>query len=160
MRLARAMSPAWTSARMWLEETISPSTSTSGTTRVWKRLIGRQRSGVARGPVPEAKVLADDDVRRLQALYEHVVDELLRALLCEALIERDHDEVLDAELGDQLALGLEVVSSRGAASGRTTGAGGARMSARCREPRITSRCPRWTPSNSPTATFLGRGAPR
>ncbi len=92
---------------MWLEETISPSTSTSATTRVSKRSSASEHLGVARGPVPEAEVLPDRDPRRPQPLDEDVVDELLRALAGKALVERDHHQLLDPERGDPLGLGVE-----------------------------------------------------
>ena len=46
---------------MWLELTISPSTSSSGSTRVSKRPSAAQQRRVAARPVAEAEVLADRD---------------------------------------------------------------------------------------------------
>ena len=83
---------------MWLEETISPSTSTSGTTRVSKRSSAASSAGSPAAPVPEAEVLADRDAGRLQALDQDVVDELPGALMGEGVVEGDHDQLLDAEL--------------------------------------------------------------
>ena len=53
-------------------------------------------------------------------------------------------------------LASRLVSSFGAASGRTTRSGCGSNVSTVSLPRITSRCPRWTPSNSPTATRRGR----
>ena len=53
------------------------------------------------------------------------------------------------------ALASSEVSSFGAEPGATTARGcGSKVSA-VSAPRITSRCPMWTPSNSPTATWRG-----
>ena len=59
-------------------------------------------------------------------LDEHVLDEVGRAALRERSVERDHDELLDAQLATSSALRSSVVSSFGAASGRTTDADAAR----------------------------------
>ncbi len=89
------------------EETTSPSTSTSGTTRASKRgsLPNSCVSPFAR--MAEAEVLADRDVRRPQLLDEDPLDEVLGAALRERSVERDHDELLDAELRDQLRFAFE-----------------------------------------------------
>jgi len=69
--------------------------------------VGGQRLGIPGGAMAEAKVLTDRDVGRAQTIDEHLIDELLRALLGEAPIERDHDQLLDAQPRDQLLLDLE-----------------------------------------------------
>ena len=56
------MSPAATSARIRVEETVSPSTSTSGTTRVSNSERGCEHLRVALGLGAEAEVLADRDL--------------------------------------------------------------------------------------------------
>jgi adenylosuccinate lyase len=57
--------------------------------------------------VPEAEVLPHRHARRLQALDQHVVDELLRGLVGKAAVERDHHQLVHAQLADQLGLGVE-----------------------------------------------------
>ena len=57
------------------------------------------------------------------------------------------------------ALTSRLVSSFGAASGRTTRSGCGSNVRTASLPEITSRWPRWTPSNSPTAIRRGRGSP-
>ena len=52
----------------------------------------------------------------------------------------------------------KLVSSFGAASGRITRSGCGSKVSTASLPRITSRWPRCTPSNSPTATRRGRGS--
>ena len=54
------------------------------------------------------------------------------------------------------ALISKLVSRLGAASGLTTCSGCGSKVSTVSESAITSRWPRWTPSNSPTATFRGR----
>src|SRR5579872_6503233 len=66
-----------------------------------------QEVRVAAGAVAEAEVLADRDVGGAQLANEDVVDEGLGALMREALIERDHDELLHTQGLDQLGLGVE-----------------------------------------------------
>ena len=70
--------------------------------------VGAQQLGVALRLVAEAEVLADRDVRRAERADEHVVDELLRAARGELAVERDDDELLDAERRDELRLALQV----------------------------------------------------
>ncbi len=69
--------------------------------------IGRQHLGIARRQVAEAEVLADRDVRGLESIDQHVIDELARALVRESLVEGDQDQLPDPQAADQLRLGLE-----------------------------------------------------
>ena len=108
---------------MWLEDTISPSTSTSGTTRVSKRPSAGEHLGVARRAVPEAEVLAHRHARRLQALDQNVVDELLGALVRKAASNGITTRSSTPSLPISSALASRLVSSFGAASGRTTCSG-------------------------------------
>ena len=101
------MSPAATSARIRVEETVSPSTSTSGTTRVSNSECGFQHRRVALGFGAEAEVLADRDLLGVELLEQDVGDEVLGALLRELLVEGDDDELLHAEAFDHVALDLE-----------------------------------------------------
>ena len=51
---------------------------------------------VAAPLVPEVEVLADDDTPRVQALDEHLLDEVFRRFGGAALVEREHHRVVDA----------------------------------------------------------------
>ena len=74
----------------------------------------------------------------------------------ERAVERDHDQLLDAERGDQVRLLLERREQlRRRPPARRPCAGAARRSARLSASRITSRWPMCTPSNSPTARRRG-----
>ena len=55
----------------------------------------------------EAEVLPHRHVRCPQLLDEHLIDELLRALRREPLVERDHHQLADTELLDLGDLGIE-----------------------------------------------------
>ena len=93
--------------RMWLEETTSPSNSSSGWTRVSKRSSAREHLRVALALWPKRKFSPTDDVRGLEHLDEHVVDEVLGRARGERAVERDDHELLDAEAGDELGLALD-----------------------------------------------------
>ena len=69
--------------------------------------VGMQQLGIALRHVPEAEVLADRDPLGAERVDEHPVDELACALLGQLAIERHHDQLLDAETGDQLGFALE-----------------------------------------------------
>ena len=120
--------------------------------RLEARRRRRSSSRVALRAVAEAEVLADRDARRLQRLDEHVVDEVLGA----ALRERSSNGITTSSStpssATSSALRSSVVSSFGAASGRTTASGCGSNVRTVSLPSITARWPRWTPSNSPTAT--------
>ena len=111
--LAASTSPAATSPRMWLEDTVSPATSTSGTTRVSNSLVRAQELGVALGALAEAEVLADRHVAGAELADQHLLDEVLVVLLAERAVERDHDQLLDPEPGDQVALEVERLQQLG-----------------------------------------------
>ena len=98
---------------MWLDETVSPATSTSGTTRVSNSSCERRKLGGALRALAEAEVLADRHVLGAEPADQHVLDELLGALLGEPAVERDHHQLLDAEPGDQVALDRERVEQLG-----------------------------------------------
>ena len=63
---------------MWLEETTSPSTSTSGTTRVSKRGSARSSSASPRAWWPKRKFSPTLTCVGAERADEHVVDEALR----------------------------------------------------------------------------------
>ena len=69
---APSMSPAATRARIRVEETVSPSTSTSGTTRVSNSGARGQHLRVALGLGAEAEVLADRDLLGAELLDQDV----------------------------------------------------------------------------------------
>jgi hypothetical protein len=69
--------------------------------------VGRQQLRDAGRTVAEAEVLPDRDMLGAQALDQHMVDELLRGLLGEALVERDHHQLRDPQAGHQLGLDVE-----------------------------------------------------
>jgi hypothetical protein len=72
-----------------------------------ERILGLQQRGVAARPMAEAEVLPHRHAPRAEPLDELAGDEVLGRLLGALAVERDHDELLDAELGDQLRLGLQ-----------------------------------------------------
>ena len=96
-------------------------------------LVGGEHVGVALRLVAEAEVLAHADVRGAERPDQHLVDELGRRARGELLVERDDDELVDADPLQQLRLALERRQQRrrGVRRRRSpTGAG--RTSARCR----------------------------
>ena len=103
---------------MCVEETISPSTSTSGTTRASNASWRRSSVGVARGPVAEAEVLAHRHA--LAPAAARPARESMNScgpLRRERAVERDHDELAHPEAGDQVGLDVE----RGQQLGRGVG---------------------------------------
>ena len=121
--------------------------------------VGGQHLRVAGGAVAEAEVLPHRHVGRPQPLDQHVVDELRRALGGE-LRRRTRSPPAPAPRARSIssALRSRLVSSLGVAWGRITASGWGSKVSTVSLPAITSRWPRWTPSNSPTATRRGRGA--
>ena len=152
-------SPAATSPRMWLEDTISPSTSTSGDDARLERRLRAQQRDVAARPVAEAEVLADADLRGAEPLDQHVVDELLRGLVRRTR-RRTGSRPARARRAPAIRSALRSRSSAASAPppGATTARGCGSKVSTVSAPRITSRWPRCTPSNSPTATCRGRGS--
>ena len=96
-----------TSARMWLEETISPSTSTSGTTRVSKRPSAASISGSPAARCPKRKFSPTETCVACSRSTRMWSMNSCGVWCGEAVVERDHDELVDAERGDQLGLGVE-----------------------------------------------------
>ena len=78
--------------------------------------------------------------------------------LGEAVVERDDDELLHPEPGDQLGLGVEAGEQLRGRLGPDDRSGCGSNVSTVSLPGITSRWPRWTPSNSPTAIRRGRGS--
>ena len=102
---------------MWLEETISPSTSSSGWTSVTKRSSAPSSCASPCALWPKRKFSPIETRRARSAPDEHLVDELGRRALGEAGVERDHDQLLHAQRGDQLGLAIQ----RGQQLGRVLG---------------------------------------
>ena len=89
---------------MWLDDTVSPATSTSGTTRVSNSSCERRKSAVPCAPLPKRKFSPTETLRRAQPVDQDLAHELLGGLLGEAPVERDHHHLGDAQRGDQVAL--------------------------------------------------------
>src|SRR5919108_4470980 len=68
---------------------------------------GAEELGRALRALAEAEVLAHGHALCAEPAGQHVDGELLRAERRELAVERDHDELLDAETGDQVALDVE-----------------------------------------------------
>ncbi len=75
-----------------------PSGSTS---KPWTAPISRSSATLPSTPVAEVEVLADDHASGRQAVDEHLLDELLRWLGRSALVEGEHDRVVDARRLDR-----------------------------------------------------------
>ena len=71
-----------------------------------KARICEQSLGPPLSALAKAKVLTDLNARCAEPADEHFVDELLCAVLCELLVETDHDDLLNAERLNQLGLSL------------------------------------------------------
>src|SRR4051812_42227301 len=155
-RLACSRSPATTRPRMWVEETISPSTSTSGTTRGSNAVCARSRSASPLALWPKRKFSPTDTV-----VAPSFATRMSSMNSCGpwAANERSNG-ITTSSRTPRPAIRSVLISSEvrsfGAASGATTWRGCGSKVSTVSAPRITSRWPRWTPSNSPTATWRGR----
>ena len=138
---------------MWLEETISPSTSSSGCTTVVKRSSAASRRGSPWALWPKRKFSPIATLRGPERAHEHVVDELVGGLRREGRVERDHDQLLTPSASISSALRASGVSSFGVCWGATTETGWGSNVSTLSAPAITSRWPRCTPSKVPTATL-------
>ena len=129
--------PAEQSPRMWLELTTSPSTSSSGTTRVSKRSSAASSAASPCARWPKRKFSPTLTCVAPQRADEHVVDEALRRCGPRSAASNGiDDELLDAELADQLGLALQRRQQpRRGCPARRPRAGAARRSGRCRRPR-------------------------
>ena len=67
--------------------------------------VGGEHGHVAPGAPSEAEVLPHRHLGRAELLHQDLLDELLGVLGREVVVERDHDQLLDSEAGDQIALG-------------------------------------------------------
>ena len=86
-----------------------PSGSTS---KPWPAPIVLQQRDVAATAVAEVEVLADDDSPCVEAVDEHLLDEVLRRLRGTPFVEGEHDRVVDAGCLDALESLLEVGEQR------------------------------------------------
>ena len=116
----------------------------------------RAAARVAACPVAEAEVLADADLLGAEPPTSTSSMKACGDCAANAPSNGITTSSRTPSAGDQVRLRLQVVSSRGAACGATTVSGCGSKVSTVSAPRITSRCPRWTPSNSPTATCRGR----
>ena len=108
---------------------------------------GPQQLRVALRAVAEAEVLADADERRAEPPDEHLVDERLRAARANDASNSITTSSSTPSDATSSALRSSVVSSRGSCPGATTAVGCGSKVSTASAPEITSRCPRWTPSN-------------
>ena len=104
-----------------------------------ERVLRGQQRRVALRAVAEAEVLADRDLDRAEPLDELVVDELLRGLRHALAVERDHDQLVDAERRDQVGLLLERGQQFGRGRGETTVRGCGSKVSTASAPAMTSR---------------------
>ncbi len=139
---------------MWLEETISPSTSSSGCTIVSKRSSAASSRGSPCALWPKRKFSPIDTCAGAERADEHVVDELpARSAAANSaskgitISSRTPSEAISS------ALRSSVVSSLGVCWGATTDTGCGSNVSTLSAPVITSRWPRCTPSKVPTATL-------
>ena len=105
--MALSTSPAATSERILVEDTISPSTSISGTTRDSNSSREAEHLRIALRLGAEAKVLPHGDPLGAQGVDQDAAAEVLRRDGGEASVERDHDQLVDAQALDHVALDLE-----------------------------------------------------
>ena len=162
-RAEEAVAPArrrrpTTRPRMWVEETISPSTSTSGDDARLER--GLRRAAGRRRPCawwPKRKFSPTDTCVAPSAPTRTSSMNSCGACAANERVERDHDQLAHAEPGDQVGLDARAASAASARRrARPPWRGCGSKVSTVSAPRITSRWPRCTPSNSPTATRRGR----
>ena len=142
-------------------ETTSPSTSSSGTTRVSKRSSAASSSRVALGLVAEAEVLphARRAWRRSAPTSTSSMNVLRAARAANSPSNGMTTSSSTPERRDQLGLALERGQQRRrGARARPPPSGCGSKVRTVSAPRMTSRWPRCTPSNVPTATRRGRGS--
>ena len=152
------VAPPATSPRMWLEETISPSTSSSGTTRVSKRSSAREhrrvarsrggRSGSSRPPTRASRRARPTSTWSTKSCAERAANALSNG-------DRRRAPRRRAPPMSSALRSSEVSSCGGVLRVRTTAGCGSKVTT-VSAPRMTSRWPRCTPSNVPTARRRGR----
>ena len=157
-RRATSTSPAVTSPRMCVEDTISPSISTSSTTRVLERRLGAAagrrrpwrggRSGSSPPPRPCGRPRRSTSSRSMNSCALWAENVPSNGITTSS---RTPSSAIRS------ALTASEVSSFGADSGATTVRGCGSKVSTVSAPRITSRWPMCTPSNSPTARWRARG---
>ena len=109
---------------MWLEETVSPATSTSGTTRVSNSGCERSSSASPSAPCPKRKFSPDRHLRARRAGRSSTSSTNSSALAAgELVVERDHHELLHPEARDQVALDRERREQLRRGLGRITDSG-------------------------------------
>ena len=138
--------------------TVSPATSTSGTTRVSNSVVrARSSSASPSRTVPEAEVLAHRHAgsapSRPTSTSSTNSSALREAKSRSKGITTSSSTPRPAIRSRLMAKRREQLGQRPRGGSPPAGAG--RRSARCRCPAITSRWPRWTPSKVPIATARG-----
>ena len=99
----RATSPAATSPRMWLEETVSPATSTSGTTRVSNSVRAEQPASPSR-PCPKRKFSPTDTFPAPSRPTRMSSTNSSASRAAKSSSKGIDHELLHAQAGDQVAL--------------------------------------------------------
>ena len=106
-RIAPSTSPAATRARIRVEETVSPSTSTSGTTLVSNSSWERSMSGSPLAFLPKRK-FSPTETRLASSVSIRIREQNSSASIArELVVEGDDHQLLDAEPLDHVALDLE-----------------------------------------------------
>ena len=98
---------------MWLEDTVSPATSTSGTTRVSNSWCERSSSGVPRASLPKRKFSPTETCSAPEPADQHLLARSPRPAAGELAVERDHHQLVHPQPGDQVALDRERVEQLG-----------------------------------------------
>src|SRR5687767_1341896 len=157
-RIAPSTSPAATRARIRVEETVSPSTSTSGTTLVSNSSWAASISGSPRALRPKRKFSPTETFfasRRSSRICEQN---------CSASIPEKPSSkgMITSSFAPRPAITSRLISngmiSFGAASGWMTLSGWGSKVSTVSASSITARWPTWTPSKVPIATRRGRGS--
>src|SRR5918994_3269830 len=155
-RPAVATSPTETSPRMCVEETISPSSSTSSATRVSNASCARSSTVSPLALLPKRKFSPTETVR---APSRSTSSRSMNSWAVWAANEPSNGITTSSRTPSaaiRSALIASGVSSFGADSGATTKRGCGSKVSTVSAPRITSRWPMCTPSNSPTARYRSR----
>ena len=152
---AVATSPAATSPRMWLEEMVSPVASTRVATRVSNSSKLRRYSGVPFARLPKRKFSPPRPARRRAGRSARPGRTPRRAATANPLSNGITTSSSTPSPAIRSRFTGKVEISRGVASGRITDIGCGSNVRTVSAPPITSRWPRWTPSNVPMATRRG-----
>src|SRR4051812_48268961 len=150
--------PPATRPRMWLELTTSPSTSSSGTTRVSKCSSAASSAASPWALWPKRKF---SPTLTCVACTFSTSTWSMKSPASRAAKSPSNGMTTSSStpsVATSSALRASVVSSRGSVPGATTDCGCGSNVTTASAPRMTSRWPRCTPSNVPMATRRGRGS--